>query len=1276
MTTGLLFKTSFASMGSLTMQAKPSTATTQVLGTVSSGGGLFSVSSTPIVAATTLFKSPTTKASTLPIFPIIPAFKDPYAISRPVDTRLQDKEPGPDVKYSPYEELTGISKVRPEILLVTNFQPIFDSASRAAADKGGAKDSATPGLNPIGEFLDAQVQLQHLRHEAMVKLVNDMKDADPDVEAALTQKENDFKFHISNLTTNVNFLYDTVKRLDRVKSAIDIKNSSGFTFETMMYRYFSTLQSKSVQKQFDITAMNNLTFQSVLSDRGFDPKNVQAFTSTKTFLQTLFEIKSLLKGNSYNLLGINPQAQRADQDPVYINKHTPQGFVFSPDKIETIKYNDLLATTKDGALSYVNSIKAAYDALFSTTNFQSAESRIAFLSSWYSHEFSFSRSLASETTKTFIRNTFGYSISDALNNSQMFDVALGDIGDKIIDRTDSFSANSISTIANKVVNNVSVLPFEPDYIEFEKGVHTPGSSYFVDSALQVTDQGFNVSNMQSFSSELDAVIKRFTELSKQMNFIPTYKRELGESSGYLGDQFQNSRLLFEYALYSFVDRATGAARSSVLASDLPGVFNVAQKDNYLKSLLFLYVLLKSFGTTSSTGSQALENIVEEIDSRINGRLGTIAPLQINTLTQVLRSYTLGGPSQTHPVSAPRESISNELKELRSTSEFLRSVINLFKGFYDSFISSNGLTDVGFTRYSHVQNVILMMISFDLIVNVVATYVPKQFDGQYSTKSSSAIGKTWYSVSSKISASTFGLGRTAASGELSTVILRNPVSISTVNAKLDAEVNSLVKMSFMVISSLTNMKDILDSTLKVMASPSSTSQLNTILGIIGDKRLFSLAMTQQQILLIKAMLDDINDKIAADKALAKGAGNIDFELRGAGRDDIALLDDAVVPIALKNVLLALLANEKFSSVKGRNIRVLTIGVPSGMADRLKQKVLLDKIDRNTFSQKQVDIIRVNIYKVDVENQDIVFKPQSFLFELSRFVPHSGGVKSVPAGATISQILDALPTRDYSSASSSAKKLADGKRDQNIDSSEYDFLTADQKKEMLHNHAMSYVFETYIRLLTGVSASEYDLVVDPSQLPKVSASKFFVDAAADHVISKAVKSSVKDRDLASLKSFQQATNSAPSAKLNVEAQARFAPSAGEASQKMQEAVATSLAAASSVVETAKRAKTVYSDNTSESRRLFTPKLFDRVFSIPVDPDDFEIDFTETLKTASGKESFDKLLKQGFVEQVSDQSTFFASALATPKYRLKERDINENDLTFEKYFVTFDTVFDEVV
>lgn len=1273
MTTGLIFKTSLAKTGLVNIQAKPSVATTQVIPVVSlKDPNSFTVNTqAPLAGVVETLKSPSDIIGLPNIFTVLPSYSDLFFKPKPIDTRL-DKERGPDVKFSAYEELTGVSKIRPEILLLTNFQPLFDSTPSAADDKSGRKDTAIPGFNAVGEFIDAQIQLQHLRHEAMVKLIADMKQ-DGDVAELLSEKEESFKFHVSNLTNYVNFLFETVGNLEKLKEKISIKDTQCFSFELMSARYFSFLLKSSTQKLFDVTTLNNLTFQTVLADRGFNPKNVQAFSSTKTFLQTLYEINSLVKGNSYNLLGISPQEQRDDSDPVYINKHVPNGFVFTPQNVSTVELPALVGTTKANVLSNVNSIKAAYDSLFSTTNFQSPECRLAFLFSFLSHEFSFSRCLATDATRTFIRDNFGYPISETFSNAQLFDVVLGDVGDKIIDRTDNLSTTSVSAIANKIVNNVSVLPFEPDYIEFEQSVHTPGSAYFVDTALQLSEAGFNTANMESFSADLDGHVKRFTEFVRRMNFLPSHRVVFGSAKGYLGDILGSSRRFFEHVLYSFVDSSTGQAKASSMASDIPGVFNAATKDNYLKSLLFIYVFLKVYAKGSSTSSQALEVIIKEIDTRLNGSLGTASPFQVNSsaLSRVGTVLSLGSvrTNAVAPSSTTRDSISTELKELRNTSEFLNSVFGLFKSIHDSFLSSSGFTDPGFTRFNHVQNVVLMMIIFDSILGVVSGYVPKQFVGQYSSKSSSTIGKTFYTVATKSTSGALTIGRLQNQDNIAAMIMRNPLSINTVKAKLDSEVNSLIKMSFMIISSLASLKDTLDATVKTLKMTETVKQLNTILGVIGDRKLLSLTMTPQQILTIRSMLDDIVEKINVDRALPKSPGNVDFELHGPDRDDVVLLDDAVISGELKTSLLAFLANEKFSSSKGSNVRLLTVGVPSGMALQLKQRVLLNKIDRNTFSPKQVDVVRVNVYKVDVEHQDLIFKPVSFIFELSRFVSRTGfGVKNVFPGMSLEQILDSVPTRDYSVLSRDSSGESRG-----LDSPDYSFLTSDQKKELPRNHVMSYLLELYVRFLTGISTSEYDMYVDQTGAPKFTAEQFFVNAAADHAMTAA--GAVQDLGTVGFGAVTQVKAVPPPFNANIPNAAKQGVVNSSLNQIYTKA-SPKISGNALPVETAKKAKTVYSDNLAESRRLFLPKLFDRIFTVAVDPDDYEIDTKETLATASGREAFEKLLKQGMIEQIVDQSTFFASALASPRYRLRERDIKENDLTFEKYFVTFDTVFDEVV
>lgn len=1261
MTTGLTFKTSLANMGFVSTQPKQTVVSTQKITAIKIAPTTL-VSSVKLYDFVTELKSPSTIISPSPIFTTLPAFKSINSLARPVDTRLQEKEIGPDVKYSAYESLTGISKIRPEILAVTNFQPVYDSVPKFSSDYVNKNSSTISGLNQIGEFLDAQIQLQHLKYESIVKLINDMKSSSDDLSDLLIKKDTNFKMHLSNLTSEVNLLFNISQRLDSLKQVIDIKNAKCLSYETLMYRFFNSLQEDYVTKLFDITSTNNLTFQKVLSERGFDIKNVNMFSSTKVFLQTLYEMGSLVKGNSYNLLGIAAKQQRTDADPVYINKHLPEGFSFSPGTVTTITKAELSSISSFDVLLVANRIKASYDALFASANFQSSESEIAFLSNFISHEFAFSKALSFESTTNFISKTFGYPISSTLSNSRLFDAVLGDIGDKIIDRTDGYSTTSIANIANKVVDNISILPFENDYIEFEQSEHTPGSSYLIDSALQLTSDGFNITNMQTFSDDLKGCLERFSSFIKKMYLIPTGKKALGSVYGSKVDQFLNSKLLFEYILHFFVDKTTNQPKSTIFASDIPAVFNAAKKDNYLKSLLFIYFNVKSSTETLNSSSEILDIIINEIDSRLKFKLGNVAPTQnTNQAESFLSNLGSIGSVNSKPLasSTSQDSLLNELKELRGTSEFLNSIFTLFKSFRGAFEISKAFNDDGSTRFNHVDEAALMMIIFDLILSVVSSYVPKQFVGQFTTKSSSTLGKTYFSVSSKQNTNSLGI-----SVQSDLVASKNPISINTVRSKLDNEVNSLVKMCFMTLSALASTKDSIDATLKILKQGYTNRQIDSIVEIVGDKDLFSLSMTHQQILLIKSMLDDITDKINNPEILSKsGDISIDFEQRGNSRDDLQILDDSIIPQNLKKALFASLANENYSSEQGKNVRLVTIGIPIGLAGQIKQKVLLQKLDKDSFNQKQTDIVRINVYKIDYEHQDLIFKPQSFLFELSRFTPRTGvGIKNFSFNSSFTQILDSIPTRDYSVLSTGVPVTDSATA---LNTADYDFLTQNQKLEIPRNHSFSYLLEIYIKLLTGLSLSEYDLDMSDQSII-MSADQEVVNNAVDYVLSKAINKNIQGLNLQNLIDLQTNISSESSDAKN---------SVVSTKAKFESQVSTNLESYSSIVESLKRAKTTYSSPEFESKRIFSPKLFDRVFTVPIDPDNFEIDSVETLKTFSGKESFDKLLKQGIIIESENQSTFFASALTAPKYKLRQRDISENDLTFEKYFVTIDTIFDEV-
>jgi hypothetical protein len=77
------------------------------------------------------------------------------------------------------------------------------------------------------------------------------------------------------------------------------------------------------------------------------------------------------------------------------------------------------------------------------------------------------------------------------------------------------------------------------------------------------------------------------------------------------------------------------------------------------------------------------------------------------------------------------------------------------------------------------------------------------------------------------------------------------------------------------------------------------------------------------------------------------------------------------------------------------------------------------------------------------------------------------------------------------------------------------------------------------------------------------------------------------------------------------------------------------------------------------LLSPKLFERVFTIPLNVDDFEIDYDATTGPESGRE----FLQKDFIQALLDKSA------PAGTYRFKPR--THKDTVFEDYFVTIELV-----
>jgi hypothetical protein len=216
----------------------------------------------------------------------------------------------------------------------------------------------------------------------------------------------------------------------------------------------------------------------------------------------------------------------------------------------------------------------------------------------------------------------------------------------------------------------------------------------------------------------------------------------------------------------------------------------------------------------------------------------------------------------------------------------------------------------------------------------------------------------------------------------------------------------------------------------------------------------------------------------------------------------------------------------------------------------------------------------------------------------------------------------------------------------------------------------MLELYIKLLSGFSVNELDFLVDETSSKVSSMSPIIINKLIDtntakqvvlpkaigvqsvSIASKAVIPTTKVYTVERTEDWKRVVLPLPKVVQNYESQ-------------------------NNVIVAASKTRTLYSDTLDESRRIMKPKVFDRIFNIFVDPDDFEIDQIETNRTESGRDMLDSLFSSGKVISVLDQ-TILRSTELTPMARMKLIDKNpkENDAVFEKYFITLETVLGDLV
>lgn len=1286
-------KTSYTSFASVTVQPKPATSTIFQAkpASVSTTAAIAALPAKQAVLPITALKTDSMLKVSKPtvsnlsslissklVLPLRPGFNVIMPVkalnldaSRVVDPRLNQGFVSTTTKFQPYESLTGVSHERPEVVMLTNFQPLFNRDASHAAPHFINSFEATGQqqfMTDAGKYMDAQFQMRNLRTFNMQQYLGNLKSTYPYLKVTFEQRTSDFVAAVDNLKGEASFLLNLVRVLGEQKRQLDLRHDLYQVKPNEIAEYitnnYAVDRIRNAQRGPDVLSSLVQTGQKAryncvdcLVDVGFDADSVRnTFSSTKIWAQMMIELKAMLRNHSLKFLDVPLTYYRNDRNATTINQPSVKRFDLADNLPQLPSMDELIKLQLGNASKSIGLLQPVFTSIYQNVFFKNEEARLAALAHLLCREYRYSAGLGLESVQTRLQNFYNYQVAE-VGNQSVFDALLGRFGNNITDLPAATDA-SLGTLAQFQAGQVGVLTFESKYIEGDTGTLSPGGEYYFDRILEDTDgQRFDTSGIDALSKRLQDHVDNFTILSDQMNMlsIPVYTARRAGMIGKIVDQhfLTNAGEIIHEMSDGLINPRTGAAHTYQTNDRLGAVFSQAKKDNRVKTILFLYTLARISRTytnnvpflSSASRGDNTPLVDYLIDQLVNALEGSV-PESRSTI-QLLSARGLDRGLNTS--SMTRDSIKHSLK---SGTQTTRLIEHFMSGVIAQFRNRSKALSGTHTRYSGYLDTVVMMLAFDFAIGMVARYSNQQLVGVHRGLTKFAQGQA-----------TFAISQTSTN---------HRSSFEELTQRVAAEENLTRQMVLTVLNTMRNLGGSLKGISNYLNSGEATSKLREIFTSVGnDPVKLRLLLNEQQIMLLASTTD----------SLVTAASKQSFQQNDSYKDNgsrenhqVALLDESDIPPEMRQALMGYFGSGDFASVRGNNKRIMTVGVPLGFAERLKQKVNIRKANKNSFHAKQNDIVYVTVYKVDMQNGDIVYKPVRFMFELSRF-PTRFTTKHwlpMPAKPTINDIVNAIPTQCFDSnpAAGTSNGIASGieyasttiARSSGLRSARsafgdetYSFLTSRQKAEILHNHVVSQLLEVYVKLMTGVNVAEHTFYMSESP-DHVEAA--MIQTLTEHSLAhmaerinsqKATVTSQKAPPVKgvlfgkiakslTLTNASGIAGTVSSAALFRNVQGTTAPKSLE-QQQVNTNIGAHLDALGHqhVPMAAEQLRTINSFSNALStlssidalnHKILGPKDFDRVFNIIVDPRDFEIDVNKTMETPHGRQALDLLLQHGDV------------------------------------------------
>lgn len=1223
----------------------------------------------------------------------------------------------------------GFSNQRPEILASFGFEPAFDSAKQNAS-------------SPIGEMIDIQTQSRRIRSENIVRLINDLE-ANEITSKLLAQIRNRIESQETAAEVEIELLRDFALKISNIKRSLNIKSnttqikseiSSGRVrrLDETNYTFYTDIDDISLtDRRLD---PGKSPAEILIQDLGFSEASVQKFTNTKIIAQLLDDLRVIASSFSTRTFDQQNFLRTNDRSPVLLNKLDRR-----VNRLSTgFDISDLRSTIRDIPNAAAKSqFDKFQDSLRSVRNI---DDRIKLMITMMSKEVKVSSGISNDDVRTVLDKAFGATSQDNIflkmignfgnsvtqpvfsqNNtvSQLLSLNLGRSISLPFEplRIDNSFISGKEVLVDPITkqgNNLDIKPIEQYVSSFKNAIES--LAYVFEATLDV-----NVLNSRRTTIDSSSIFFRVITIIGNIIAIANSTGQSNQGARIELAIFNHARNdpQLKYLLYLAVLQKAYIARDSDTKTA-----NISQKHSFFDSLsdagLTKQVVEaqikafseQAFGTKFNLGRGIAQLIIKHLRETISpirsfsappirlrigpisfgffiqnrsfvnisntgqgmtttGRIGSILSAQTNNINVRLEP-TVGSAISTGTLI---NLIVQILNDVDSTAKKSIKSTNSNQNPNDYFLDN----EQAITKFNHVGSHFFIMAIIEVVINLVSKLNFVSISG-INNRNPSILSelvikfdKDGSQVAQSLTQRRKGVFPNSANLSPESQ-QRNWVlgpELRQIDKSFDNEailirniVESLLGVSDSLNKNLDDLKRFIDNNKQRLLSLSSENSSEDISNFD-----FSQVVLAQNLL--------AEQKQARQAIISEIRTNEDID---STKNATPFVDDSMILPDVKNALLSLLKQENFLSNRSSNAQILSIGLPAGFIESLRERLGTYLVGQNPAelekrSGLQNDIIRINVYMQDLLFEDIVFKPQTFTFEVDRFL--SGrSFKGITSNTTFDDAISQIVITKSVGKDGNIVELK-GTNDIKIDES-YGFMSPNEIDEMIKNHTISYLLNVYIKILSGVDFSEDSFLLNENLAARKMDDEtrtLFIDLINKHVSQFAeravtledIKAENEDvKILLNRLNENDTTEDVSGEILNV-----FSNVSDSANVEISNDLVTFLDTFSK--------NSILFGAAFRRQRLVSPKMFERIFHVLIDPDDFEIDEQETNSTASGNSLFNsKLFQQSFIrnaglgERISNQSEVINSSGRfqgfSSKLKINSQARREvGHMTLRQFFVT---------